>query len=350
MRQLFIKFILILFGWFSSTYGELPEQYEKKAYTKEEATKVGRRYYFTYGFRDHLGAYREFKWDTDSIEIESFLYRFGLNEKHTEKFHVGKTELEYSMMMRKGSTLVFDYNKIVEESRPLVKNLYLKFKVIADQYKLSKREKVEFVMRFLQDIPYGIPPDNYKGRYIAGLFPPMEILVNTWGDCDSKSVLMASLLSLDEELFDKMAVITVPGHALLGFKFIPGPYEKYVEYRGEKYIYAEPVGLSRSPLGKTNSPYSHAINVHPLTFSRPMALVQAPSGASHSNNTQLAKSVEGCPENGLSVEYDHPFNGEHIKTCQIKVAGKYIKHGPTRYFSKDGQLLREEMYDRGQKI
>lgn len=346
--------IIILYFSFMccSSHAQLPDQYEKKTYTKEEARKLGRKYYFTYGFRDHLGAYRELKWSNDVIETESFMYRFGLNEKHSQTFNVGKTELLYSMMIKEGRSLSFDYSKIVEESRPLIKPLWLQFKSLTGQYNLSARERVELIMRFLQDVPYGIPPENYKGRYIAGLFPPMELLINTWGDCDSKSILMATLLSFDQELYDKIAMILVPGHALLGLRLIPGPYERYIDYRGSRYIYAEPVGLARSPLGKTNSPYSNAIDVRPLVLTAPPPTLEQRSGGTSIPVPSEKKGsfATTCPDNGLSIEYDHPFSGEKIKSCQLKVNGKYVKHGPTRYFSPKGDLLRDEMFDRGEKI
>lgn len=291
---------LIIFSF--SSYADLPPpQYEKNSYTVEKSSVVGRRRFFTYGIKDHVGAYRELKWNINALDPESFMHIFGLKPKYTENFDATETEIKYSMMINKNGNLYFDYSKIVEESRPLIKPLYLEFKKIFKKYDLSTREKIELVMRFLQDIPYGIPPANYKGKYIGELFPPIELLISTWGDCDSKSLLMATILSFEREFYDKMAVIDVPGHALLGFRLTLGPYDKFVHYNGMPYIYAEPVGLSRTPLGMTNSPYSRAVEVRPLILMSP-------------------------PD------------------------GKYQKHGPTRYFSKAGELLREENYSRGERL
>lgn len=323
-------------------FAQSPDQYEKKSYTKESSQKVGDSLFFEYGFKDHLGAYREFKWNINALDAESFLHGFGLSEKHGDSFQVGSAELQYSMMKNIDGKIHFDYEKIVEESKPLIGPLYLKFKAIVEKHQFAPREKVELVMRFLQDIPYGIPPTNYKGRYIAGLFPPIETLSNTWGDCDSKSLLMATLLSFDPTLYDKLAIILVPGHALIGIKMVPGPYDKFVTFNGVPYIYAEPVGLARTPMGMTNSPYSNSISVIPLNLFPPI----------EPKSTAKPEASFGtpCPDNGLSVEYDHPFNGEKIKSCQIKVNGKYLKHGPTKYFSTSGEFLREENYGQGELL
>lgn len=338
--------ILLLFLAFSIG-AEIPKEYEKKPYTKESVQKVGEEYHYNYGFKDHLGAYRELKWKVNQLNADNFMYNFGLSEKEGDKFQVSASELEYSMMKTVGGKLVFDYDKIVEESKPLIKPLYIEFEKIVKKYDLNKREKIELVMRFLQDLPYGIPPSNYQNRYIAGLFPPVEILKNKWGDCDSKSLLMATLLSFDRDYYDKLAMILVPGHALLGIKMVPGPYEKHVTFRGSNYVYAEPVGLSRTPLGVTNSPYSISIEVIPLSLFEPSEGSLEESAISENIG---AKEGAECPDNGLSVEYSHPFNNELIKSCQKKVDGKYVKHGPTRYFSPEGSLLREENYGNGEKL
>ncbi|MCR9206066.1 MAG: hypothetical protein NXH75_15895 [Halobacteriovoraceae bacterium] len=336
--------IALILCLFSLIGAEIPKEYEKKPYTKEIVQIVGEDYHYNYGFNDHLGAFRELRWSLNKLNSDNFMFNFGLNDKRGERFQVSPTELQYSMMKTVGGKLVFDYEKIIEESRPLIRPLYLEFLRIVKKYDLSKREKVELIMRFLQDIPYGIPPTNYKNRYIGGLFPPVELLKNKWGDCDSKSLLMATLLSFDKDYFNRLAIILVPGHALLGIRMVPGPYEKCIRFGGFSYVYAEPVGLSRTPLGVTNSPYSLSVEVIPLNLFEP------PKDLAIGSSPSPVKEKEGCPDNGLSVEYKHPFNNEMIKSCQKKVAGKYVKHGPTRYFSMEGKLLRVERFGNGEKL
>lgn len=341
---MFLNLLHLIFGLL---WAQQPAEYGKKSYTLEKRNHIGDSYHYHYGFKDHLGAFREFKWKVKQLDADSFMFGFGLSEKLGDSFQVGKSELDYSMMKNVKGKLYFDYDKIVEESKPLIEPLYREFKKIIDKYGLNQREKVELVMRFLQDIPYGIPPTNYKNKYIAGLFPPIETLGNTWGDCDSKSLLMATLLSFDSYFYNKMAIILVPGHALLGLKVVPGPYDKFTSYGGENYVYAEPVGLSRTPLGVTNSPYSNSISVIPLNLFEPKVL--GPVAPNDLIKNPLSEK-DACPDNGLSVEYELPFSNEITKSCQVKVDGVYLKHGPTKFFSKDGKLLREELYDKGERI
>jgi len=343
-----MKFVFLLFT-ISSAF-PLPELYEKKSYTKSKSDLLGDNYHYTYGFKDHLGAYREFRWAFNRWKSDSFLMNFGLGEKTGNKFHVGDTELEYSMMKIEKGRVAFDYTKVVMESKNIVAPLYSQFHAIQTKYNLNKREKIELIMKFLQDIPYGVPPTNYQSRYIGGLFPPSETLRNGWADCDSKSVLMATLLSFDPYFYDKLAMILVPGHALLGIQDVPGPYDKTVHFLGRQFVYAEPVGLARTPYGKTNSPYSNSIRVIPISL-------PAPGGFSPTQNTTSTAPVadsnvdtESCPDNALQIEYKRPFGNQFVKSCQLKVNGKYLKHGPTLYTDASGNVKKKEVWKMGEQL
>ncbi|TNE97646.1 MAG: hypothetical protein EP326_11110 [Deltaproteobacteria bacterium] len=342
-----MKFLLFLLT-IQSAFA-LPELYQKKEYTKSQTETLGDNYHYVYGFKDHLGAYREIRWAFNRWKSDSFLMNFGLGEKEGDTFHVGDAELEYSMMKVENNKVSFDYSKVVQESKEIVAPLYAQILTIQKKYGLSNREKVELIMRFLQDIPYGIPPTNYQSRYIGGLFPPSETLRNGWADCDSKSVLMATLLSFDPHYYNKMAMILVPGHALLGIQDVPGPYDKTVSFIGRQYVYAEPVGLARTPYGKTNSPYSNSIRVIPLILDQPQGLIhQAPSVEPPSHSA--TNDDEGCPDNALQIEYKKPFGNEFVKSCQLKVEGKYLKHGPTLHTDSSGIIKKKEIWKMGVKL
>jgi hypothetical protein len=346
-----MKYIFLFLYSFSAF--ALPELYEKKDYTKSKSDLLGDNYHYTYGFKDHLGAYREFRWAFNRWKSDSFLMNFGLGEKSGDRFHVGEAELEYSMMKIDGGRVAFDYSKVVQESKNIVAPLYLQFKSIQSKYNLNKRERIELIMRFLQDIPYGVPPTNYQSRYIGGLFPPSETLKNGWADCDSKSILMATLLSFDPYFYNKLAMILVPGHALLGIQDVPGPYDKSVRFIGRQYVYAEPVGLARTPYGKTNSPYSKSIKVIPLSLSMPegqLSVEQPTIVATTTTSGSGNLSDEECPDNALKIEYKRPFGNEFVQSCQLKVDGKYVKHGPTLFTDASGNIKKKEVWKMGEKL
>lgn len=82
-------------------------------------------------------------------------------------------------------------------------------------------------LRFVQHIFYRRPPDYYKGKYTGSFFVPLVCLYEQYGDCDSKSLLLAEFLATSPGSPLKTGIILIRGrglaHALLGVKGIPLP-------------------------------------------------------------------------------------------------------------------------------
>lgn len=311
--------------------------------SSQQVNEYADDYLFQYTFKDHQNALQEFQWQYNKWKINNYILSFGLKAKQGTQFRVDNNELQQSDMYLEGGDLYFKYDQVINNSKSIVAPLYLRFKSYIQAHQLKRREQVELIMRFLQDIPYYIPPMNYQDRFIGGLFPPSEVLKHGKGDCDSKSVLMAAILSHDPFYYDKLAMILVPGHALLAIEAPPLAYDQYIEFQGRTFVYAEPVGPRRTPFGKTNSPYSTSIEVFPLKL-YPPAL---PTSKPNSNS----KGPLNCPDGGLLIEYERPFAPEIVKSCQIKIEGNYVKHGPTVVINKEnGQEKSRERYHKGSKL
>ena len=115
---------------------------------------------------------------------------------------------------------------------------------------------------------------------IAGVLPPPRMLVERWGDCDSKAVLFASVLAHDPSM--RLVFLLVPNHILLAVEGIPRPYQNAVEVKGRTYILAEPVGPGRVDLGDTGAyryeRFNDVIEVRP-TRKRPRDAPRAVAAA-----------------------------------------------------------------------
>lgn len=317
----------------------------------QQISEVGDEYFFHYQFRNNEYALQEMKWQYNKWKINNYIHSFGLTPKAGNKFSINYDEIRHSDFYIKNGELIFRYDKIINDSRDITYPLYQKFEDIFNRFRLNRRDQLELIMRFLQDIPYEIPPLNYQNRYIGGLFPPSEIIKIGKGDCDSKAVLMASILSHDPFFYNKLAIIVVPGHALLGIETVPLAYDQYITYEFKKYVYAEPVGPARTPIGKTNSPYSEGIEVHPLSLFAPRTNQKSNNNSTSQLNQSSTLSNFKCPDGGLLISYERAFEPEIVKSCQLKINGEYLKHGPTRVFSKNnGQMIRDEMWSKGNKI
>jgi len=110
-----------------------------------------------------------------------------------------------------------------------------KFEKVAQEEGLSDLQKVEFATSFVQSLPYTsdsvtTPYDEYP-RY------PVETLVDSGGDCEDTSILMAALLN---QLGYGVVLIIFPGvHCAVGVLGGEGIYGSYFNHNGGKYFYLE---------------------------------------------------------------------------------------------------------------
>ena len=137
------------------------------------------------------------------------------------------------------------YNKLVENDKPLIENLALEFHNYQIQNNLNRKEFAELMITAIQDIPYVlIRPDSCKvnetkpcvGNIKFGLFSPVEYVSNLSGDCDTRTVLLFTLLSRFN--YDVAILNSVEyQHSILGIN-IPST-GKFKRYKQKKYYFVE---------------------------------------------------------------------------------------------------------------
>ena len=101
--------------------------------------------------------------------------------------------------------------------------------IVSDNYFINT------VIRFVQDIPYQLPPMLYKGKATYGIFAPAICLSEGYGDCDTKSLLLCCILAHRYELI----FLAGTQHAFIGIECNPGNKQEYVEINGKKYVLCE---------------------------------------------------------------------------------------------------------------
>lgn len=107
-----------------------------------------------------------------------------------------------------------------------------------------------FLLSWLQSIPY----DTMESRAVsngAGFVPPIRLIANNKGDCDSKVTLMASIM---KAMFPRLriAIIYIPGHALIGMNVSHLEEDEKLEIDGLDYTLAEPVGPALLPFAQVS--------------------------------------------------------------------------------------------------
>lgn len=146
-----------------------------------------------------------------------------------------------------GSRIVEHFSYVVDYKAIYEKNLKY-FRPISKDIMDAIRQKnptgiLYPLLRFTQFIKYKLPPRYYKSKDINSFFTPLVCLYEQYGDCDSKSVLLADILStVSDEIKPSLGMILIRGrgiaHAVLAVKadLLPGMTAVYV--RGEGYYLA----------------------------------------------------------------------------------------------------------------
>lgn len=108
------------------------------------------------------------------------------------------------------------------------------------------RARVALALAFFQQVPYAALGD--AGRRGGDFLPGPALLAQNRGDCDSKAVALAAVLRTYTP-WRKLAVIVMPGHAVLGVDLPARPGERTVRAQARQYVALEPAGPAMAPLG-----------------------------------------------------------------------------------------------------
>lgn len=110
----------------------------------------------------------------------------------------------------------------------------------------SDRDFVERALRFSQSIPY------QRGRRggDSGFQRPLALVTRNKGDCDGKSALFLALVRAELPAVP-LAMVYVPGHALVGVGLPARKGDRTFKTDGQVFVYAEPVGPAAISLGQT---------------------------------------------------------------------------------------------------
>lgn len=151
-------------------------------------------------------------------------------------------------MLEKGGTTRIDMPAVVRRNGPQIKPLAQSFERVANAHGYRSMDIIGAVLSFSQtSVKYRQPDDVYKGKHTGGLLPPLTAVVLGWGDCDTKTALVASILSNWAQM--RMVGISVPGHYLMAVLQIPDKGDMFVEYKGLQYVLLEPAGPAWLPPG-----------------------------------------------------------------------------------------------------
>lgn len=146
------------------------------------------------------------------------------------------------------NTIEADVPGMVKRSSGPLKSLSSAFDHIAVEKNYDSESLIGSVTAMVQTaLHFRIPPLVEDGRRTGGILPPVMSLMRGWGNCNTKTGLLASILANWPNM--RMIGITPPGHYLMGVLRIPTRGDAFVEYQGLQYVLIEPAGPAWLPPG-----------------------------------------------------------------------------------------------------
>ena len=231
----------------------IPSEYQKTPFTQQNVEITKKAYGFRYIFSSPSNEWYEWKWKYKRVETNEMIKKFGMPQSIFEPYPATKKNvrlrnqvIKKSFFKEEGNILYPDFNRMIPFYMGFTSPLYaLTIKTLGKDS--TPRERVEFLLRFVQDIPYGIPPTHSNSKVISGILSPPQIFIEKWGDCDSKVLLISSILAHEPRY--KILLVYLENHLLMAFEGRPHPKDSFIVFQGSKFILADPTGPAHLKLG-----------------------------------------------------------------------------------------------------
>ena len=300
--RLFFHFIAILNLLTVGQDALAQKQYAKNPHVVYEVESDGETYTVNYTFKDHYGNLQHFTISlpveyTDQ-EIEVFGIPKWLFEPYIDNAqnrNVRDTELAKGLFKIVDNVIEVDKSAVIDHySETFCQPIAEMIVSSLENYKRDTRnDRIEMAIRFVQDIPYGIPIFADKNRHFGGVTPPPALLINGYGDCDSKAILFASILIYLIPA-NEIVFLNQSEHVLSAVKGEPNGTLTFIEFKGDDYLIAETAGPGERKLGEKGNYYRNKFFVEQLTINTPEPLIfktevtdhlpMAPPDLSHKKN------------------------------------------------------------------
>jgi hypothetical protein len=256
------------------------EKYSKNDHVEIDCTTTSTHYIVDYKFKDHLDYEHVFKMSLERFKMDTMIEKYGLPKSYFKNYRKKDAKLiEQRKKLAKESFFILEGGVLKKDKKALV-NYYRGMTApianfIIDYLEKSNQDtranRIEMAMKFVQDIPYGLPKDKKNDGKFGYITPP-EVLIEGYGDCDSKTILFVCIMSYLIPTND-IVYVSTPGHIFSAIKdydtskllkhseeYIPYTQrqfntldlDKYVEFNGDIYFVCETAGSARPNYGNNN--------------------------------------------------------------------------------------------------
>lgn len=173
-----------------------------------------------------------------------------LSNQLKERLEAGlKSYLARYLRMRVGSRVLVDFAAATAAQQ---KPLRAVARALGTQPNVvdSDRARIGLALGFFQQIPYVKLEDQDRrgGDYL----PAPALLAQNRGDCDSKAVALAAVLRTYTP-GRKLAVVTMPGHAILAVDLPSDPEDWAIRSDGRQFVALEVAGPAMAGVGQVGA-------------------------------------------------------------------------------------------------
>jgi hypothetical protein len=264
MRNLFLFFLIISL---STVNAQTPKDYSCNEHVKYNVEAEDGYYNITFTFKDQKEVLRTFKFSYNIKNTVRDIARYGVPASFFENISstvpmtkTRKKAIKRGLYMQTDKFLKPDRSAIVSFYRPYCKAIALGIiTTLINEGTDNRLNRIEMAMKFVQDIPYGIPEIKDSTWEVYGIFPPPEIMIRMFGDCDSKAIMFASILTYLINDKDILFLFQGHDHALVAIKGTPSLKQKYIELDKAKYIICDVTGPERLAMGDDGNKFDAAV-------------------------------------------------------------------------------------------
>ena len=219
----------------------------------------------------------------DFLMEQEFNWRSYNKEFYSGKYGIKNSDYVNAKNFKNSLSENLPYSKIIyslkENDKNSIRQVYRMFDEIQAKRNLSKEKFAEMVVSFVQNIPYAMilpgscDAKDYNSEYIKqylqaknapcsafqkfGINTPAEFLVNLKGDCDTRTLLVFTIL--EHYNYDVVLLSSdVYQHSIIGIN-LPYKGARY-EFMNKSYIFWEttsfsPPGIIDNEISNTNNWY-----------------------------------------------------------------------------------------------
>jgi hypothetical protein len=155
-------------------------------------------------------------------------------------------DVYYLMKSPTGEKFVVpDHVRVMQQSRTALQSASTAFVELYGKNNI--RQISGKISEWVQQIPYQDLSDRQTSSG-SGFSPPLKLLTEHAGDCDSKAVLYAAIL---QNIFPKnsIGILYFPDHAVVAAQIPPLEHELTVTLAGVTYLIVDPTGPAPTKLG-----------------------------------------------------------------------------------------------------